>query len=71
MCEKQKESVFGRNISQEIIEILKQNPSSVEEVAIRLNYYEKENILENLIYLLDSGKVKMLNFRTYALNGEA
>ena len=32
---------------------------------------EKENILENLIYLLDSGKVKMLNFRTYALNGEA
>ena len=71
VCEKQKESVFGRNISHEIIEILKQNPSSVEEVAIRLNYYEKENILENLIYLLDSGKVKMLNFRTYALNGEA
>ena len=71
VCEKQKESVFGRNISQEIIEILKQSPSSVEEVAIRLNYYEKENILENLIYLLDSGKVKMLNFRTYALNGEA
>ena len=68
VCEKQKEGVFGRNISHEIIEILQQKPSSIEEVAIRLNYYEKENILENLIYLLDSGKVKMLNFRTYALN---
>uniref|UniRef100_UPI002F948F11 RecQ family ATP-dependent DNA helicase n=1 Tax=Kaistella sp. TaxID=2782235 RepID=UPI002F948F11 len=68
VCEKQKEGVFGRNISHEIIEILKQKPSSIDEVAIRLNYYEKENILENLIYLLDSGKVKMLNFRTYALN---
>ncbi|UFK98576.1 RecQ family ATP-dependent DNA helicase [Kaistella faecalis] len=70
VCEQQKESVFGRNVSQEIIEILKQKPSNVEEIAIRLNYYEKENILENLIYLLDSGKVKMLNFRTYAYNHE-
>ena len=69
VCERQKESVFGRNISGEIIEILKQKPSNVEEIAIRLNYYGKENILENLIYLLDSGKVKMLNFRTYAFNG--
>ena len=66
VCESQKESVFGRNISQEIIEILKQKPSNVEEIAIKLNYYKKENILENLIHLLDSGEVKMLNFRTYA-----
>ncbi|MGZ5198070.1 MAG: RecQ family zinc-binding domain-containing protein, partial [Kaistella sp.] len=70
VCEQQKESVFGRNVSHEILEILKQKPSNVEEIAIRLNYYEKENILENLIYLLDSGKVKMLNFRTYAFNHE-
>ena len=65
VCVQQKESVFGRNISGEILEILKQNPSNVEEIAIRLHYYEKDNILENLIHLLDSGAVKMLNFRTY------
>jgi len=67
VCEKQKEQVFGRNIATEIIEILHQKPSSVEEISIRLNYFEKENILENLIQLLDSGKVKMLNFRTYTV----
>lgn len=70
VCEKQKENVFGRNVSHEILEILKRKPSGVEEIAIQLNYYEKENILENLIHLLDSGKVKMLNFRTYAFNHE-
>ena len=70
VCEGQKESVFGRNISREIIEILKQKPSNVEEIAIKLNYYKKENILENLIHLLDSGEVKMLNFRTYAYKNE-
>lgn len=70
VCEGQKESVYGRNISREIIEILKQKPSNVEEIAIKLNYYKKENILENLIHLLDSGEVKMLNFRTYAYKNE-
>lgn len=70
VCESQKESVFGRDISREIIEILKQKPSNVEEIAIKLNYYKKKNILENLIHLLDSGEVKMLNFRTYAYRTE-
>lgn len=65
VCERQKESFFGRNVSAEILGILRQKPSNVEEIAIKLNYFEKENILENLIHLLDSGEVKMLNFRTY------
>lgn len=67
VCEKQKENVFGRNVADEIVEILRQKPSNVEEIAIKLNYFEKDNILENLIHLLDSGRVKMLNFRTYTL----
>ena len=67
-CEKQKSNVFGRNIAVEIVQILQEKPSNVEEIAIKLNYFEKETILENLIFLLDSGKVKMLNFRTYSLN---
>ena len=67
VCDQQKEQVFGRDIATEIIQILQQKPSSVEEISMRLNYFEKENILENLIHLLDSGEVKMLNFRTYTL----
>ncbi len=67
VCEQQKQSIFGSNISSEILQILHSRPATIEEIAVQLSYYQKENILENLIQLLDSGKVKMLNFRTYAL----
>lgn len=67
VCEKNRQSIFGKNISGEILSILAKRPSTIEELSIQLNYHSKENILENLIYLLDSGKVKMLNFRTYAM----
>lgn len=67
VCEKNKQSIFGKNISSEIIKILAKNSATIEEISIQLNFHAKEDILENLIFLLDAGKVKMLNFRTYAL----
>ncbi|MCW3168508.1 RecQ family ATP-dependent DNA helicase [Chryseobacterium sp. 09-1422] len=67
VCEKNKQSIFGRNISSEIINLLSKKPATIEELSIQLNFHSKEDILENLIFLLDSEKVKMLNFRTYAL----
>ncbi|REC76114.1 RecQ family ATP-dependent DNA helicase [Chryseobacterium elymi] len=68
VCEQNKQSIFGKNISQQIINLLAKKPSTIEDLSVQLNYHSKNNILENLIFLLDSGKVKMLNFRTYALN---
>ncbi|UHO39023.1 RecQ family ATP-dependent DNA helicase [Chryseobacterium capnotolerans] len=70
VCEKNKQSIFGKNISQQIINVLTKKSATIEELSIQLSYHSKESILENLIFLLDSGKVKMLNFRTYALNHE-
>lgn len=70
VCEKNKQSIFGKNISQQIINVLAKKSSTIEELSVQLSYHSKESILENLIFLLDSGKVKMLNFRTYALNHE-
>lgn len=67
VCEKNKQSIFGKNISVQIINLLSKKSSTIEEISVQLSYHSKENILENLIFLLDSGKVKMLNFRTYAL----
>jgi ATP-dependent DNA helicase RecQ len=67
VCEKNKQSVFGQNVSLEIVRILTKKPATIEELSVQLTYHPKDNILENLIYLLDSGKIKMLNFRTYAL----
>ncbi|KQR91908.1 recombinase RecQ [Chryseobacterium sp. Leaf180] len=67
VCEKNKQSLFGNNVSDEILKVLSKNAATIEEISILLHFHSKENILENLIFLLDSGKVKMLNFRTYAL----
>lgn len=67
VCEKNKQSIFGKNISLQIINLLTNKASTIEELSVQLSYHPKENILENLIFLLDSGKIKMLNFRTYAL----
>ncbi|WP_415328810.1 ATP-dependent DNA helicase RecQ [Chryseobacterium sp. MMS23-Vi53] len=67
VCERNKQSIFGKNISNQIINLLSKRPATIEELSIQLSYHSKENILENLIFLLDSGTVKMLNFRTYML----
>ncbi|MCY1663196.1 RecQ family ATP-dependent DNA helicase [Chryseobacterium sp. SL1] len=67
VCERNKQSIFGKNISHQILNLLSKRPATIEELSIQLSYHSKENILENLIFLLDTGKVKMLNFRTYAL----
>lgn len=68
VCKRNNESIFGSSISNDIVKILEQKPSSLEEIAVQLSFHKKEKILENLIDLLDSGKVKMLNFRTYTLS---
>ncbi len=67
VCEKNKQSIFGKNISHQILNLLVKRPATIEELSIQLSYHSKENILENLIFLLDTGKIKMLNFRTYAI----
>lgn len=67
VCEKNKQSIFGKNISNQILNLLVKRPATIEELSIQLSYHSKENILENLIFLLDTGKIKMLNFRTYAI----
>lgn len=67
VCTKNKQSIFGKNVTDALLHLLSKNPATIEEISVKLHYHNKENILENLIYLLDSGKVKMLNFRTYAL----
>ncbi|MBD8084004.1 RecQ family ATP-dependent DNA helicase [Chryseobacterium caseinilyticum] len=67
VCEKNRQSIFGKNVSSEILKVLSKKSATIEEISVQLQFQTKENILENLIFLLDSGKVKMLNFRTYAL----
>ena len=57
-----------RTLSTEIFEQLAKRPMALAEVAANLNFHSKESISDTLIFLLDIGKVKMLNYKTYMLN---
>lgn len=63
-----KKRLFGNTIDQEILALLNKGAATIEEISYHLNYHPKENVLENIILLLDTGKIKMLNFRTYTLS---
>lgn len=66
VCRKRTNS--KRTLSSDISQQLSNRPMSLEEMAANLNFYSKESISETLIFLLDIGKVKMLNYKTYMLN---
>lgn len=66
VCRKKTNS--KRNLSSDIAQQLSNRPMSLDEMAGNLNFYSKESISETLIFLLDIGKVKMLNYKTYMLN---
>jgi len=66
VCRKRTNS--KRTLSYDISQQLSNRPMSLDEVAANLNFYSKESISETLIFLLDIGKVKMLNYKTYMLN---
>ncbi|MPT33057.1 MAG: RecQ family ATP-dependent DNA helicase [Chryseobacterium sp.] len=66
ICRKRTNS--KRNLSSDIAQQLSNRPMSLDEMAANINFYSKESISETLIFLLDIGKVKMLDYKTYMLN---
>ncbi len=57
-----------KNISTEILMQLSQKPMTAEEIAARLSLHTKDAVSQTLIFLLDIGKVRMFNYKTYMLN---
>ncbi|MBS1550371.1 MAG: RecQ family ATP-dependent DNA helicase [Bacteroidetes bacterium] len=55
------------SVSSLIVQYLTLKPATADEITFQLNYYGKEEILENLIVLLDEEKIRMLDFRTYTI----
>lgn len=51
-----------------ILEELRKSPMTYDELRIKLYHYDKEEIYENLISLLNIDKIKMLNYKTYMIN---
>ena len=66
-CLSKKKPLLGSSVSEEILSALQKSPGSLDYISGQLFHIKREELLENLILLLDSGKIKMLNFRTYAL----
>lgn len=67
VCKQQEVQVFGNMISHNILKVLQEKPSTIEEIVVQLSFHKREEILEHLIDLLDAEKIKMQDFRTYML----
>ncbi len=67
VCERKKPKK-ANNLLNLILAELQKRPYNLDELAIQLSFYPKDKILESLIFLLDLGKIKMLNFKTYTIN---
>lgn len=67
VCESKKPNQSNAILNQ-ILSQLQKRPYTLDELTIQLSFYPKDKLLENLIFLLDLGKIKMLNFKTYMIN---
>ena len=67
VCKQNNTDVFQLQTPKLILDVLSKKPSTIDEIAFHLSYINKEDLLENVILLLDDGKIRMLDFRTYSL----
>lgn len=67
VCRK-KNANKANSLTSEILYQLTMTPMGLDQMAAKLNFHSKVTIQETLIFLLDIGKVKMLDYKTYRLN---
>jgi len=65
----QREKSYSKpqSVEKQILEALKKRAATLDELAIMLHYPQKERLQEHLIFLLELGKIRMLDFRTYMI----
>lgn len=51
-----------------ILSVLAKKPCTLEQISAEIPYFAKDKLLEQMVYLLDSGHIKMLNYKTYTIN---
>ena len=55
------------SVERQILDILQQKPATLDDLNAILLEFSREKIQEVLIFLLDLGKIRMLDFRTYTI----
>lgn len=67
VCKEKNPTQNQQSIEKQILEALKKRAATLDELAIMLHYPQKERLQEHLIFLLELGKIRMLDFRTYMI----
>lgn len=67
ICLSKKQDLNPQTITNAILIILVKQNLTFEEISVQLSRFSPEKIMENLILLLDLGKIKMANYKTYTL----
>lgn len=64
-CRSGKNDVSQEKLEQRILNILDGNSAGLEQICILLKNFDKEKVQDCLSVLLNDGKIKMLNYKTY------
>ncbi len=51
-----------------ILKVLAVEPCTLEDLSAQIPHLSREKLLEQVILLLDTDKIKMLNYKTYTIN---
>lgn len=68
VCTENNSKQNQNNIEFQILEVLKKNPATLDDLSIILHYHQREKLQDQLIFLLELGRIRMLDFRTYMIN---
>ena len=55
------------SLEKQILEVLAKRPATLDDLCLVLHHHQRDVLQENLIFLLDIGKIKMWDFRTYMI----
>jgi ATP-dependent DNA helicase RecQ len=67
VCSNKRPIQKKQSIENQILDLLKQKPATLDDLAVLMHFHQKEKLQNQLIFLLELGKIKMLDFRTYTI----
>lgn len=67
VCTEKNPTQKQQSVEKQILEALKRRAATLDELAIMLHYHQKDKLQDHLVFLLELGKIRMLDFRTYML----
>jgi ATP-dependent DNA helicase RecQ len=67
VCTEKNPTNNQQSLEKQILEALSKRAATIDELAIMIHFHQREALQDHLIFLLELGKIKMLDFRTYTI----